>query len=514
MKYKEKVPIGAFSFVRYTISYMENFLKNLKKKALMTTMAVSSLITVSNAQSGSKENVAIPISSVDNSTENIKKELDFIKNYVHNISYGNSVDKAGNISPENNKKFDVLLKKYKLDTYVTKAGYSSNSRGFIQDNKEKINKFIDVFESTYIKKYEESRPLTFNEKKELPAIHVSDPNDPRLKKYQDSLDLYNLSTKGNFDTRSENLENAKYSSFLPPEINKHGLKPYFEDQVSNSDIGVYGSKIEYSKTKKPLNNDFNESIQYRKNQQTINMNDVDYKTYKGKNPFIENKPVAWENRVYYGSDYLRATTARKEVNGKWYYTDPTTSKIENSFDRKELKKIFPQLTDKEIDEYVNSIGKIESKDKYPSYKYIKKGTSVDDLKKDQQGGRVTTKHWANNLNEGYQFESIVPNIYKEIESIPIYIKPIQPFILDIPKKEETKKQETKKIEELKKDIVKKITEAPKIKEKITGPYKYTTKDGAGNIYHFMVDSSGVSKSLKVEDYDSLNYKEVKWEDIK
>ena len=42
--------------------------------------------------------------------------------------------------------------------------------------------------------------------KELPAIHVSDPNDPRLKAYQDSLDLYKLSTKGNFDTRSGNLQ--------------------------------------------------------------------------------------------------------------------------------------------------------------------------------------------------------------------------------------------------------------------------------------------------------------------
>ncbi len=54
-----------------------------------------------------------------------------------------------------------------------------------------------------------------------------------------------------------------------------------------------------------------------------------------------------------------------------------------------------------------------------------------------------------------------------------------------------------------------------VKEKYTGPVKYMTKDGAGGVYYFVMDSVGSNaKPVRQEVYDSLkDYKEVKYEDF-
>jgi len=279
------------------------------------------------------------------------------------------------------------------------------------------------------------------EKIEVPAYHTTDPNDPRLKAYKDSLKAFNMFNND------------------------------FSKNLSKDTIGPFGSKVKITTTKRPLEKDV-----------------VDF--------FKKDKiqPIKWLNKESYNQHYLGPTYTYNPDNG--LYTNPGTSFIEEKIDRKKIKKIFPKITDENINEEVQKYRKeLEQPSNSYDQPFLIKGSIV--------GG---SDNFTNDPNKGYKAESIINSITKDFSSLPMYKKPVQEVVLD---------EVDNKIENIKKDIEQKISEKEMVLPK--GPLKYATVDKAGQKYFFMTDSVGgtvrsVTERAYNEDYKNLP--EVKYEDLK
>lgn len=278
---------------------------------------------------------------------------------------------------------------------------------------------------------------------EVPAYYTTDPNDPRINTYKDSMNKYN--------TYERFVENWK-----------------------NDTIGFFDSKTKVTTTKRPLE--------------------------KGAGDFFKKdkiKPIKWLNKESYNQNYLGPTYTYNPDNG--LYTNPGTSFIEEKIDRKKIKKVFPKITDENINEEVQKYRKdLEQPSNSYDQPFLIKGSIV--------GG---SSNFTNDPSKGYKAESIINSITKDFSSLPMYKKPVQEVVLD---------EVDNKIENIKKDIEQKISEKQE-KEIILpkGPIKYNTTDKAGNKYFFMTDSVGgtvrsVTERAYNEDYKNLP--EVKYEDLK
>ena len=224
--------------------------------------------------------------------------------------------------------------------------------------------------------------------KEREPIYVSDPNDPQLKAYDDSLRLFNLSNTSDFDVAKANRTHTFFG--LDNVDNIKEIKKSFENRYHK-----YGSTITYSKTKRPLPNDLSKQ----------NVYDADSVT-KYKN----NKPIGfWNREAYDGYDMI----APGFSNDGEKYVAPRTDFIEDQVDREELKKIFPKITEQDI--------KKELADDRQNPSYVKRGTSIHK----HDGSSFRTEKEGTNFKQ----ESLVNNIQTIQESIPLYAKPKQQVYL-------------------------------------------------------------------------------------
>ncbi|MES2416328.1 MAG: hypothetical protein V4504_01365 [Patescibacteria group bacterium] len=281
-----------------------------------------------------------------------------------------------------------------------------------------------------------------NKKLEVPAYHTTDPNDPRLKAYKDSLKSFNMFNNN------------------------------FSKNLSKDTIGPFDSKVKITRTRKPLDKEADSFFKKDKIQ-----------------------PIGWINKESYNPDYLTGTYSYDLSND--LTNKPTTDFIEDKVDRGEIKKVFPKITDKIINEEIEKTRK-ELNNSTNSFDkpFVLKNISSDKI----EDGR----YYTNDLSKGYKAEEISNiKIKKEFRSLPMYKKPVQEVVLD------------KKIQNLKIDIEQKILEKEIILPK--GPLKYATVDKAGQKYFFMTDSVGgtvrsVTERAYQNDYKDLP--EVKYEDLK
>jgi hypothetical protein len=279
------------------------------------------------------------------------------------------------------------------------------------------------------------------EKTEVPAYHTTDPHDPRIQAYKDSM-------------------------------NKYSTYERFAKNWRNDTIGFFGSKTKITTTKKPLE--------------------------KGAGDFYKKdkiQPSEWLNKESYNKNYLGPTYTYNPDNG--LYTDPSTPFIEEDIDRSKIKKIFPKITDENINEEIKrSRQDLEKPVTSYDQPFLIKGSVV--------GG---PSNFTNDPSKGYKAESITnTKITKGSSSLPMYKKPVQEVVLD---------KTDNKIENIKREIEQKISEKEMVLPK--GPLKYATVDKAGQKYFFMTDSVGgtvrsVTERAYQNDYKDLP--EVKYEDLK
>lgn len=216
---------------------------------------------------------------------------------------------------------------------------------------------------------------------EYETIKITDPNDPRYLEYLYLQNLYNWSNLQDFDQRDifkdpgyyygnvgEDYKNApnEYSE----EYTKHttqyrdgspGMftKPF--DPTSGNinyqsdDVGVYNSKAnEFNfATKAQLDAWMRKNRSLNPGIYSSNPVWADERQYWNE---IVNKyqPIGYDAMIDWNDpSYGSNLDADYDFNKKrWIYKKPNTQFIEDEIDRAGLRKIYPQLTDKEIDEYV------------------------------------------------------------------------------------------------------------------------------------------------------------------
>lgn len=337
---------------------------------------------------------------------------------------------------------------------------------------------------------------------ELPPIYVSDINDPKLKVYKDSLAIYELSKK------------VEMNSWNYPEVSKDEYVFY---QKKNADENPEYSfdRDKYNSDKK-LNQvkDFKDYIySYKQHDHLAN-----YKEYE--------KNLRLVNDAYNRNYPIKDDTPDKEVilkngNIKIYQTDKG-----EILDKGMYSEVDPQTgtTKSYIDSKLEGVYNDRIRPARTRYfcKKEKEAYQTISLENSSTGwyraGEEKPKFKTNSKDEYINY-SIPGTMYNE------YKKPIQPIIYTKDKNllAKNKPETVKALDEafqntfVKKVELKHVSESTveKIKSS-TGPVKYKTEDKIGNKYYFIVDSSGFSKSVKEQEYDSLykNLKEVKYEDFK
>lgn len=271
------------------------------------------------------------------------------------------------------------------------------------------------------------------EQKREPIV-VHDKNDKRLKNYNDSLELYNLTKGDNFENVSNklyhfmNMEEAKEKYDQAKEKPEEGYKAYYEPydtplsiydeglSTPNKVKGPYGSKIEYSQTKIPRTLP---PLDPRRNL-----------SKRMKNLLSKIKPMYFKNRTDLSSGFLGQNFA---VDKNKIVVPPTTGFIEDMVDRKKIKKIYPEVTDSIIDAQI----KKERDNPY----YIMPKTSLDDRffgrRGEGRGGILKNGqeiyHDFDNKKD-YVQEAVSEQFYHGESSYPVYKKPIQPVVYEDPEK--------------------------------------------------------------------------------
>lgn len=266
---------------------------------------------------------------------------------------------------------------------------SKNSGNFIS---KKIRKLVGLAGLTAVTSLNAGDTIA----QKIEPIITHDINDPRLKAYNDSLEAYNLTEGINAPNVIKNIfdkdwnELAKNdSSFIPDN------DPVFNQNAPLED-GYLGSKINISKTKKPL---YDTKLHY--DDKILTRTDS---IVKGKLNNI--KPIGYINEDEYMPFFAGPAF---DYDKKGNYRKPRTKIIEDKIDRKKLKKIFPEITDEQIDE------RIRLERKYPSY--IEKGANIND----------SIVNYVSDESKGHMSESVVDYAQKSKHSYPVFKKPIVPY---------------------------------------------------------------------------------------
>ena len=212
------------------------------------------------------------------------------------------------------------------------------------------------------------------------TITVTDPTDPGYREYQYLQNLYNWSNLQDFDQRAlldspgyfyGDATDGKYDPdeytkmyqrhtgtyndgsqglFVAPYDPKKGLTNFTSDET-----GVYGSKAnEFNfATKAELdkwirrNRNLNPGIYPNDPIYANDLNDWNQIMTKYQ-PIGYDAFIDWSSPNY-GYDIEGDYDAGRR---RWIYKKPTTAFLEDNINRDALRRIYPQLTDAEIDEYV------------------------------------------------------------------------------------------------------------------------------------------------------------------
>ena len=219
----------------------------------------------------------------------------------------------------------------------------------------------DLSKSSWLDKYQSAGEV----------IPVTDRNDPRLLDYQKRMNLWKYSQIPNIWLKedlgnTEDIISGNYDLDKLIERAKDIWEEKFPDEITqrttNELLGPYGSLSEKHNIPKDKLNQFiknyekdpnfssriglawNPSVHDEEDAQLIK--DI-LKTYP---------PDSYQAISEYHPDPYRSTYAVNKVNygSPYYHISPKTEFIEDNIDREKLKKIYPLLTDEDIDRHVSS----------------------------------------------------------------------------------------------------------------------------------------------------------------
>lgn len=214
----------------------------------------------------------------------------------------------------------------------------------------------------------------------MPAVqYVEDENDPRYKKYLDQMNLYKYSTLDNYYRQSDYVDPSMVlaGQFEDPDwkwtdyvADLSGAQKSYQDENK----GYYGSQnILKTIPASELKNYFS-GLNISKYSPDMEWNlDKDYGQLLALNSLSETERREYEAlkrlKEEYPPQYYRTNVGYTHYPIAQYYDvrddatygssnywmKPDTQVIEDSINRDELKKIYPLLTDAQIDEWVSNI---------------------------------------------------------------------------------------------------------------------------------------------------------------
>lgn len=268
------------------------------------------------------------------------------------------------------------------------------------------------------------------------TIWVENEDDPRYKDYLIRQALYNYSNNPNFNLRSwgaldlsSAIQNNDFSDFnntyydtLLSNLNKD--KPSgdlsdddrdFYESLIDQNVGPYGSNVNYQtlgNDQLHTDHDYNDAYFWLKD-------------LEQSNDFFKNyPPINWQKKQSYASEpygfnyqYLGPTANYTN------WTKPSTLLIEDKINRNELKKVYPNLTDAQIDKW------IEKSRKEPPFltRIIAPGgyaTYADTYNNQQYIANPNKKTFIDaNGNIGYLPEEMVDRPRRDYDYIPTWGKP-------------------------------------------------------------------------------------------
>ena len=273
-------------------------------------------------------------------------------------------------------------------------------------------------------------------------IWVKSKDDPRYKDYLTRQALYNYSNTPNFNLRDaatydlynsitdnnfDKFTNDYYSNLLKTiekekEENKDADEwdnTYYKQILEDPYYGAYGSKVNYETLINP---------------NMVNQPDFSSSYLSDQMPFFtQYPPREWEKKTEYNSYPFQnyyATNANALYRSKNYWTKPNTLLIEDEIDRANLKNIYPNLSEediqKEYQEMITEPGYIsnEYNSQWNYYPYAgTKNYSTGEYLADPKQLTFTDSDGL----KGYLPESIQDNIYNTFEYTPRWDKPEQAY---------------------------------------------------------------------------------------
>jgi len=294
---------------------------------------------------------------------------------------------------------------------------------------------------------------------DLPVKYVKR-NDPRIQASADSIYAYN-NTRG-YSPANIISSNDVYNSLNrlkknnPNNNNINRQLKEIEDQRNKNfpvEPGPYGSKVTITKTKKP-----------RFPQKDVGYDGIN----RSLDPELKriakkNKPINYlsEERYpddpYYASNtdafYNTSSVAKKGTN-LYKVFKPSTTKVETNPNIEELKKIYPNIPQTEIDKFTKQI---EEKSKSLESQYYHPDTYSEDLK-ESRTLLVPNKPEVPLTGEEYKKYGITPEFTRttyssSISETPQFAKPKYKWLPEDEPPPRTKIEEVEKIEPKKPSIV-------------------------------------------------------------
>ena len=329
-------------------------------------------------------------------------------------------------------------------------------------------------------------------------IWAKDENDPIYQDYLIKKALYDYSNNPNFNLRSDAtyelsealrkkdlsrlkkfsesgfydqlIEDAEGSrNYILKEygaLNENALQDY-ESRVLDPNRSWYGSPISY----------LNLSSEELRKDPNFQDENFALKEYLNDEFFSKYPPEYWTKQSTYDSyPFIQTYGTNENVNygSSNFWTKPNTLFIEDEIDRAALKKIYPNMPDSYIDEYIAEQRKEPNyitNSWNPKYNNYEHAQTYD--KKDYEYNIPTPVKTFVDPNglRGYLQDSVIDNITQDFDYLPYWAKPKE--VMFMPERMEVRLPE--KIEIPKREIVGTAEEFL--------PPEYTTADYKGTGIH-------------------------------
>jgi hypothetical protein len=292
-----------------------------------------------------------------------------------------------------------------------------------------------------------------------PKIWVKSKDDPRYKDYLTRQALYNYSNTPNFNLRDA-AEYDLYNSIKDNNFDKFTndyysnlLKTIEKEKEENKDTGEWDNTYYKQILEDPYYGAYGSKVNYETLINPNMVNQPDFSSSLFNQPeimpfFTQYPPREWEKKTEYinypFSNYYD-TNANAPYGSKNYWSKPDTLLIEDEINRANLKNIYPNLSEEDIQkayqEMITEPGYIsnEYNSQWNYYPYVTtENYSTGEYLADPKQPTFTDSDG----RKGYLPESIQDNIYNTFEYTPRWDKPEQaygiipdPIIINPPKLE-------------------------------------------------------------------------------